>query len=81
MNQTVTNRQNFWPMWVAEKTRKVERVRSRYPQWWLALVDHIGYGGLDPFDLEQLRSIFQVEDPWAKIILVTPLDSARGFEL
>ena len=30
------------PLCIAEKTRKIEKVRLRYPEWWLVLTDHIG---------------------------------------
>jgi hypothetical protein len=65
---------------VTEKTKKVSRVRSKYPEWWLALVDEIGYG-LDEFDREQLRKLVQLDHSWDKIILVNPLDHRRAFEL
>jgi hypothetical protein len=65
---------------VTEKTKKVSRVRSKYPEWWLALVDEIGYG-LDEFDREQLRQLVQLDHSWDKIILVNPLDHRRAFEL
>lgn len=29
---------------IAEKTAKVAAYRARYPEWWLLLVDQIGYG-------------------------------------
>lgn len=38
----------------SEKSRKIQKVRSKYTQWWLALVDHIGFG-LDDFDREMFR--------------------------
>jgi len=66
---------------VAEKTRKVASFRSKYPEWWLAVVDRIGYGNLNTFDQDQLRSIFKAEGPWNRIILVNPLEPTRGFEL
>jgi hypothetical protein len=34
---------------IREKTLKVAPYRTRYPEWWLVLVDYIGYG-LDAFD-------------------------------
>lgn len=66
---------------VAEKTRKVARVRSKYPEWWLAVVDLIGWGTLDPSEQDQLRAVFEVKDPWDKIIIVSPHDPTRGFAL
>jgi len=66
---------------ISEKTNKVARVRSKYPEWWLVLVDHIGYGMLDESDREQLRELARIEHNWDKIILVNPLNSADAFEL
>jgi hypothetical protein len=65
---------------VAEKTRKVARVRHKYQEWWLALVDHIGYG-LNDSDFERLRQLLRLNHSWNKIILVNPLDATKGHEL
>jgi hypothetical protein len=35
---------------MAEKSLKISKVVSRYPEWWLALDDRIGYGDLDEDD-------------------------------
>jgi hypothetical protein len=56
-------------------------VRSKYPEWWLALDDRIGYGSLDANDREQLRTVFKAEAPWNRIILVSPMDASRAFDL
>ena len=66
---------------IEEKTRKVARVRSRYPEWWLALVDTIGYGDHDESERADLRRLIQMADQWDKILLVSPLDPTKGFEL
>jgi hypothetical protein len=65
---------------VSEKSRKIEKVRSKYGQWWLALVDHIGYG-LDDFDREQFRNQVSIEHDWDKIIIIDPRNHARWFEI
>ena len=39
---------------VVQKTKKIARVRDKYPHWWLVLVDRIGYGLRDS-DREELR--------------------------
>src|ERR1035437_2800358 len=36
---------------IEEKTLKIARVRAKYPEWWLILVDRIGYG-VDDCDRE-----------------------------
>jgi hypothetical protein len=65
---------------VAEKSRKVSRVRAKYPEWWLLLVDHIGHG-LSKVDREQFRQQLRMIHDWDKIILVDPLNPKRAFEL
>ncbi|MFZ3115077.1 MAG: hypothetical protein WA133_03795 [Syntrophales bacterium] len=65
---------------VTEKTRKVACVRAKYPEWWLVLVDRIGYG-IDERDHEEVRQLFQFEHSWDKIVLVNPLDATQGYEL
>lgn len=65
---------------VEEKARKVSRVRHKYAERWLALVDHIGYGLSGP-DREDLRELVQMDRLWDKIILVNPLNPKSGFEL
>jgi hypothetical protein len=64
----------------SEKARKVSGVRSKYPQWWLALVDHIGHG-LDEFDREMFRDQVSIEHNWDKIIIIDPRDPKRYFEI
>jgi hypothetical protein len=68
-------------VYIAEKTRKVEKARQSYPDWWLAFEDRIAYGGLDENDQADLRKLVRVEAPWSRIILVNPLNPAAGFEL
>lgn len=64
----------------SEKARKIEKVKSKYPQWWLALVDHIGYG-LDDFDREMFRDQVSVEHSWDKILIIDPRNHTRWFEI
>jgi hypothetical protein len=54
---------------VAEKTKKIARVREKYPYWWLLLVDHIAFG-LNGSDREHLRQLLQLGHSWDKIIVV-----------
>ncbi|MCH8542542.1 MAG: hypothetical protein LAT61_03120 [Alcanivorax sp.] len=63
-----------------EKAQKIERVRKKYPAWWLALVDHIGYG-LNEFDREQFKTSVSVEHSWEKILIVSPLDFRKWLEI
>jgi hypothetical protein len=64
-----------------EKARKIAPFRERYEEWWLAVVDLIGYGGLDEWDLSSLRRAMRVTPPWHRIILVNPKDHTRAVEL
>lgn len=65
---------------VAEKAKKVAKFRSRYPTWWLLLVDYVAHG-IDPEDHDDLRNLLQFDHGWDKITVVNPLDPTRGFEL
>ncbi len=66
---------------IDDKSRKVASFLNRYPEWWLALEDRIGFGVLDESDRQDLRQLISVSDPWSKIVLVNPLNPALGFEL
>jgi hypothetical protein len=66
---------------IQDKNRKVSAVRSRYSEWWLALVDHIGYGTLDESDRDVLRTLISTEHQWDKIVLINPMDATKCFEL
>ena len=77
MGETVRNLR----ICIAEKTRKVAKVRSKYPEWWLVLEDRIGYGDWNESDRSRLREFVRLDGGWDKIILVNPLDHAKGLEL
>jgi len=64
----------------SEKSRKIANVRQKYKQWWLALVDHIGYS-LNEFDREMFREHVSIKHDWDKIILIDPRDHTRCFEI
>ncbi|MGC2504184.1 MAG: hypothetical protein WA400_18810, partial [Silvibacterium sp.] len=57
---------------VREKTKKIARARAKYPEWWLVLIDRIGYGD---------KGTISIEHDWNKIILVNPLNPEHGYEL
>lgn len=65
---------------VLDKTNKVARVRANYPEWWLLLVDHIGFG-LDATGRVELRQLLQLEHSWDKILIVSPIDPPMAYEL
>jgi hypothetical protein len=64
----------------SEKSHKIRRVRAKYGEWWLALVDHIGYA-LDDFDREMFRDQVSIEHDWDKILIIDPRDPTRWFEI
>lgn len=65
---------------IREKTRKIERVRPRYDQWWLALVDHIGYG-LNDFEQEIFRHQVSINHDWDKVLIINPNVPNQWFEI
>jgi hypothetical protein len=66
---------------VAEKSEKVRPYVERYASWWLALVDHIGWGLRNESDRELLRQHVASEGPWEKVIVIDPRDPAVAFEI
>lgn len=65
---------------IREKTRKIERVKTRYQQWWLALVDHIGYG-LNDFEQEIFRHQVSIRHDWDKVLIINPHSPDHWFEI
>lgn len=65
---------------IDEKTCKIVSVRHKYPEWWLVLVDHIGYG-VDDLEREMFRDQVRVEHDWDKVILLDPRNHHRAFEI
>lgn len=63
-----------------EKSRKIAGVRAKYGEWWLALVDYIGYS-LDEFDREMFRDQVSIQHDWDKILIIDPRDHTRWFEI
>lgn len=66
---------------IPEKTRKIEVVRHKYTEWWLAFEDRIAYGALDANDAAQLRSMLRVSHGFHKILLVNPLVPQQAIEI
>ena len=63
-----------------EKSQKIARFRSNYQEWWLVLIDHIGFG-MNDSDRSMFREQVSVSHNWDKIIIVDPLDISRHLEL
>ena len=65
---------------IQEKGDKIAKFRSKYPVWWLALPDHIGYG-LDAQDRRQFADLPAITHGWEKIVLINPLNPKHAFEI
>lgn len=65
---------------IEEKTKKIERVRGKYEEWWLVLIDYIGYG-VDECDRGVYRKHLGIDHNWNKVVLVNPLNPCSAFEL
>ena len=65
---------------IEEKTRKVAAMRHKYPEWWLVLPDHIGWG-LDEFDQESFRKQVSLIHSFDRVILLDPRDHTRAFRI
>lgn len=52
----------------AEKLAKIAEHRSRYPEWWLVLVNNIGLG-LGDYDKQQLIEHFNRPKGWDKLVI------------
>jgi hypothetical protein len=64
----------------AEKSQKVAKYRSKYPKWWLVLLDHIDYA-LDDLDRQQFRADIKIVHSWDRLFLVDPTNPSRSFEI
>jgi len=65
---------------IAEKTQKIAHVRDKYPEWWLILVDRIGYG-VDDCDRQLFHKHLGIKHSWDKVILLNPLNHRSAFEV
>lgn len=53
----------------AEKLGKIARHRSKYPEWWLLLVNQFSLK-LDDLDKQQLKAHFKCPEGWDKLVIV-----------
>jgi hypothetical protein len=65
---------------IEEKTRKIAPHRHKYPEWWLVLIDRIGFG-VESCDEKLYREHLKFEHSWDKIVLVSPNNPRWAFEL
>lgn len=56
---------------IEEKIIKIEQYQLKYSEWWLLLIDHMGFG-LDDEDIKQLKSLDFKNSFFKKIIIVHP---------
>jgi hypothetical protein len=63
-----------------EKLVKVEKHRSNYSTWWLALVDHIGHGIGDDEKRHLNEGLLSGHD-WDRVIIVNPINSQEAYEI
>jgi len=75
-----TETQNNLRLCVEEKMRKIAPYRHKYPEWWLVVVDRIGYG-VDDGDREFYREQLGIEHSLDKVILLNPLDYRSASEI
>ncbi len=66
---------------IAEKAAKIATHRAKYPEWWLVLPDHIGYG-LDDFEQGLFLDQVTVQGgPFDKVVLLDPRNASRSFQV
>ncbi|MCX6320586.1 MAG: hypothetical protein NTX93_02110 [Bacteroidia bacterium] len=56
---------------IKEKVIKIEPYQKKYNEWWLLLIDHMGFG-LDDLDISQLRSLSIETYSFKKVIILPP---------
>jgi hypothetical protein len=59
---------------IPEKEEKISKFRERYSEWWLAVVDKIGYG-LSELDSKQFHSLPKIENNFNRLLLVSAINS------
>lgn len=64
---------------IEEKSRKTKEARSRFPVWWLLLVDYMGCG-IATSEMEPLKQAITKHPDWDKIIIVNRQDASLLFD-
>ena len=59
---------------IPEKDEKTSKYRERYSEWWLAVVDKIGYG-LSDLDSKQFHNLPKIENSFDRLLLVSAINS------
>jgi len=65
---------------IDEKATKIASHHIKYSRWWLALIDHIGFGiqGQDQLVVRQQISINPI---WERVVVISAADTRHAFEL
>ena len=66
---------------IPEKSEKIKPFQAKYSEWWLILIDHIGYARFEAHELAALRNGVKRPPEWAKIFLVNPLRPHHAIEV
>lgn len=61
---------------IKEKERKIKEHKIKYPEWWLAVVDIIGFG-LSDLDLKEFSKLPKIKSGFDRILLVSPLNPSN----
>jgi hypothetical protein len=65
---------------ITEKWAKIDPVRTKYPEWWLLLLDRINYGSADVLE-DGLGEMGINRAGWDRIILIDPTNPLRFHEV
>lgn len=62
-----------------EKSGKTTKYRPKYGEWWLALVNHIGFDASSNY--KELFRDQEFDHDWDKVIIINPLDYKEWIEI
>ena len=65
---------------VEEKSKKIQHVKSRYDEWWLALVDTIALG-LNEQDIKDFYTLPKIESSFDRMLMISPLTPDKAIFL
>jgi hypothetical protein len=65
---------------ISEKSAKIAPYRSRYPKWWLVLVDGIGFS-FASLDQELFSQQVSLEHAWDRVVVISHHDPALSIDV
>lgn len=65
---------------IQEKSDKIKPYKQEYSEWWLALIDTVGYG-LSEDEFKELRNSIDFDLKFDKIFIISYLNPLRGGEI